>query len=163
MRFIFLFLFIHLFSCNNSSEDKNRTAEVNSDPEHKNYGEMVQTASAINVSEMLEELEIKDSLLITVKGEITSTCKKKGCWMNVKLPNGDEMRVTFKDYGFFVPKEGVEGKTAVFEGYVTQTVVDEETRRHFAKDAGKSEEEINSIVGDEEKLTFVADGVVIYN
>lgn len=143
----YLFLSIILFSCNSSSENKSGSAEIASDVESTNYGETIKADAAKDLSQMINELEGKDSLFITVKGEITSTCKMKGCWMNIELPNGEEMRVTFKDYGFFVPKEGVEGKTAAFEGYVTHSVVDEGTRRHFAKDAGKSEEEINSIVG----------------
>ncbi|MBK6732010.1 MAG: DUF4920 domain-containing protein [Bacteroidetes bacterium] len=40
-----------------------------------------------------------------VKGTVTSVCQNKGCWMKLDLGNGESMRVTFKDYGFFVPKE----------------------------------------------------------
>lgn len=110
---------------------------------------------------MLAQLENKDSIFVTVKGEITSTCRIKGCWMKIALPDGEEMRVSFRDYGFFVPKEGMEGKTAIIEGWVTKSTMDEAARRHFAKDAGKSEEEILAIKGDVEEVTFVADGVRI--
>ena len=39
----------------------------------------------------------------------------KDGWMTLDGEEGD-VRVTFKDYGFFVPTEGQEGKTAIVEG-----------------------------------------------
>ena len=54
-------------------------------------------------------ISLKPSLTrIKVKGEIISTCPMKGCWMNMLVAN-DTVLVRFKDYGFFVPKQGVEG------------------------------------------------------
>ena len=32
--------------------------------------------------------------------------QKKGCWMQVQVET-DTIQVTFKDYGFFVPKTGL--------------------------------------------------------
>lgn len=162
MRYFILLPVLIFLSCNNAEKTVAQTTE-DQDVNSSNYGESINETNPASLSEMMTGLEEKDSLFITVKGEITSTCKMKGCWMNIKLPNGEEMRVTFKDYGFFVPKEGMEGKEAIMEGYVTKAVVDEGTRRHFAQDAGKSEEEVNAITGDETKITFVADGVRIYN
>ena len=45
-----------------------------------------------------------------IKGEIIDVYPKKGCWMNVLVETDTEF-VKFKDYAFFVPKQGVEGKT----------------------------------------------------
>ena len=36
--------------------------------------------------------------------------------MDVKVAEGDTMMVRFKDYGFFVPKEGVEDLRTVMHG-----------------------------------------------
>jgi hypothetical protein len=71
------------------------------------------------------------------------------------------MRVTFKDYGFFVPKEGMEGKEVVFEGVAKRKVTDVDMLKHFAEDAGKSQEEIDAITEPKVELTFVANGVII--
>ena len=46
------------------------------------------------------------------------------------------MRVTFKDYGFFVPKKSA-GYIAIVQGEVRKEWVDVETLRHYAEDAGK--------------------------
>ena len=80
--------------------------------------------------------------------------------MKVKLADGNTMRVTFKDYGFFVPKD-ISGKKIIFEGTpeVTTTSVDEQ--RHYAQDAGKSKEEIAKISEPKRELTFVATGVLV--
>ena len=62
------------------------------------------------------------------------------------MPNGEEMRVTFKDYEFFVPKEGMEGNEALIDGIVTRTVTDVDTQKHYAEDAGKSQEVIEATI-----------------
>lgn len=43
---------------------------------------------------------------VLVEGEVKRTCTRKGCWMEVGVSRGTESqacRVTFQDYGFFVP------------------------------------------------------------
>ena len=52
---------------------------------------------------------------IKVNGEVASVCKKKGCWMKMDMGEGNNMRITFKDYGFFVPLD-CDGKVATIEG-----------------------------------------------
>ncbi|NVK84272.1 MAG: DUF4920 domain-containing protein [Cytophagia bacterium] len=126
------------------------------------YGAEISEDGAISVNDMMAQLNGSDSVMVKVKGEITATCSMKGCWMNLVLPNGEDMRVTFKDYGFFVPKEGMEGNVALIEGVVTKTITDVETLKHYAADAGKPEEEILAITEAKEELAFVANGVIIY-
>jgi len=80
--------------------------------------------------------------------------------MTVETGSGQEIRVTFKDYGFFVPKDAA-GQIAVFEGAAKRATIDVATLKHYAEDAGKSKEEIAAITEPETKLTFVASGVKI--
>ena len=98
--------------------------------------------------------------LIKIEGEILSSCPKKGCWMRVETGN-DTLFVKFKDYGFFVPKSGVDGKEVVFKGTAFYDTVSVADQKHYAQDAGKSIEEIEKIVDDQYNLSFVADGVII--
>jgi len=127
-----------------------------------NYGEEISTEGAISTADMLIKLGEADSLVVKIESEILATCTMKGCWMNLVLENGEEMRVTFKDYAFFVPKEGMKGNLAVIEGVVKRTITDMATLKHFAEDAGKSEVEIAGITSDKEEVTFEATGVVIF-
>lgn len=100
----------------------------------------------------------------TWEGKLSTTinecCAKKGCWMKVDLGNGEEMRVTFKDYGFFVPLDAG-GKPAIMEGKAYYDTVSVEMLKHFAEDAQKSQEEIDAITEPELTLAFEATGVLI--
>jgi hypothetical protein len=70
------------------------------------------------------------------------------------------MRVTFKDYGFFVPKD-ISGKTIIAEGLVTEEIIPEEDARHYAEDAGKSKAEVKKIKGNQKQITMVAQSVFL--
>ena len=98
---------------------------------------------------------------IVLEGEITQTCAKKGCWMDVKVSEQDTLMVRFKDYGFFVPKQGVEGLRTVVKGKAKMDTISVEMLRHYAEDAGDSEEEILKIMEPKYVLEFIADGVLI--
>ena len=152
---IFLCIALFAFSCT-AQKEENKAEVVGT------YGEEINDKGVISVSEMVAQLVKSDTVAVKVKGEITATCTMKGCWMNLVLADCEEMRVTFKDYGFFVPKEGMEGNEALIDGVVTRTVTDVETLRHYAKDAGKSQEVIDAITEEKEELAFVANGVIIY-
>ena len=78
----------------------------------------------------------------------------------MELPNGESMRVTFKDYGFFLPTNS-QGFPIVIEGVATLTETDVETLRHYAQDKGSSKEEIEAITAPERKITFEATGALI--
>ena len=97
-----------------------------------------------------------------IKGEIIDVCPKKGCWMNV-LVETDTVFVKFKDYAFFVPKQGVEGKTIYMTGEINNDTISVEMLKHYAEDANKSHSYINSITEPKIKLNMIADGVAIKN
>ena len=73
----------------------------------------------------------------------------------------DTVLVRFKDYGFFVPKSGAEGKSAIVNGNISVDTLSVAQLRHYAEDAGKSIDEILSIVHPETTISFLADGVSI--
>jgi hypothetical protein len=60
-----------------------------------------------------------------------------------------------------VPTKGLEGKEAIMQGTATKEVLDVATLRHYAQDAGKSNEEIEKITEPETSWTFEAVGVLI--
>ena len=82
--------------------------------------------------------------------------------MDLELEDSQTARITFKDYGFFVPTD-IEGKEVFVSGVATISEIDEATRKHYASDAGLSEEEINKISGSEKTYSMVANGVIIPN
>ena len=101
--------------------------------------------------------ETKSGSTVLVVGKVESVCQKKGCW--VMLKEGDaSVRVTMKDYAFFLPKD-ITGKSLVIEGVLEETVVKEKDLRHFAKDEGKSKDEIAKIKGDSTSWSLVASSI----
>lgn len=125
------------------------------------YGDKISADGAMSTADFAKAMSQTDSLATKLDCEIITSCVKKGCWMTVKMPDGQDMMVRFKDYGFFVPTKGLEGKRAVLQGHATKEVVDVATLRHYAEDAGKSKEEIEKITEPEHNLMFLADGVLI--
>jgi hypothetical protein len=95
-----------------------------------------------------------------LEGEIISTCPKKGCWIEMKIDDKDVF-VKFKDYGFFVPKSGMEGKKAIIQGLASIDTVSIKDLKHYAEDARKSKSEIEKIISPEIKISFLAEGVII--
>ena len=124
------------------------------------YGEELTDAKAVKATNPEKTMADKQAMKMKLKGEIAEVCQEKGCWMTVATGDGQTIRVTFKDYGFFVPKDAA-GKKTVIEGEAKMETVDVATLKHYAEDAGKSAEEIAAITGPETKLTFVASGVEI--
>ena len=152
MKNIFLVLFITpLISLSQSNK---LTESLNF------YGEKISTDNVIDYDTFIENSKIVSKSKI--EGTILSSCPKKGCWMQVKI-DSDTIQVTFKDYGFFVPKTGLKNKKTILEGYPKQDTISIKMLKHFAEDAGKSQKEIDKITKPEYKISFIADGVIIKN
>ena len=80
--------------------------------------------------------------------------------MKLDLGNGESAFVKFKDYGFFVPLNADGSETIVYgKAFVDEVSVDE--LKHYAKDGGKSQAEINKIKKPEVTYAFMANGVYI--
>lgn len=124
------------------------------------HGKKITETGAIPATQLASKMGDKAEMPAKIEGKVESVCKVKGCWMKVKTGDGQTMRVTFKDYGFFVPKDIV-GKTVVVEGTAETSTTPVADLRHYAEDAGKSKAEIEKITEPEKALTFVADGVIV--
>ncbi|MBT32313.1 MAG: DUF4920 domain-containing protein [Thalassobius sp.] len=140
------------FSCSKQSE---------SEQQHTVFGEQVDISSVVELTSLETKVMSEDSVAdVVVTGKVSDVCKAKGCWMTITKPDGDQMRVTFKDYALFMPKDIV-GKEVVIHGVASKKEVSVADLQHYAKDAGKSEEEIAAITDPENTLAFEADGVLI--
>lgn len=110
----------------------------------------------LTVSELLASPEAFDGRSVTVTGTIQEVCLAKGCWMT--LADGQrEMRVTFLDYGFFVPLDSA-GATVRAEGRFEIRAVPADEAKHYLEDAGRHAEAA-AITGPVPSYTFVASGV----
>ncbi|WP_373493926.1 DUF4920 domain-containing protein [Aquiflexum sp.] len=150
---------ILLWSCQSQSTEKTNEG-VDGDTPTGYFGEEINDSGVVSLTQLVSELQVNDEFEGKVVGEIKEVCAKKGCWMTIDLPNGQTMRVTFKDYGFFVPLNS-QGYPVVIEGVASRKVTDVATLKHYAEDAGKTKEEIEAITEPKQEYAFEAIGVII--
>lgn len=127
------------------------------------FGEKFEAKKVLSNKEMLKKykaLKKGDSITVTFKSNIKEVCKKKGCWMKMDLTENNDSFIRFKDYGFFVPLNA-DNSEAIITGIAYIDVVTVEELKHYAKDAGKSQAEINKITKPEITYAFKATGVLI--
>ncbi|MBC9796206.1 DUF4920 domain-containing protein [Sinomicrobium weinanense] len=105
------------------------------------------------------QLEKGDTIPVKFTSRIIEVCPKKGCWMKVELTDGRQAMVRFKDYGFFVPTDA--SGEVVMEGKAYVEKMPVKDLKHYAEDAGKSEEEIAQITEPEITYAVEAHGVLI--
>ena len=160
---ILLVLILVIVSC----KDKNSTS-VKADTaaetvKYSSYGDEIQSVGAISHLEMWKNyngLVVSDTLSSKFTATVTEVCQAKGCWMKLKLEDGQEAMVRFKDYGFFMPKDIV-GKEVVVNGRAFIEEQSVEDQKHFAEDAGESEAQLALITEPKKTYSFEANGVLI--
>ncbi|SKB71028.1 DUF4920 domain-containing protein [Daejeonella lutea] len=126
------------------------------------YGDSVKENNVIELAALTTAMKGEEKKDLKIRGKVEEVCQKKGCWMVMKLGNGEDMRITFKDYKFFVPKD-LAGKEVVMEGYAYLDTTSVKQLQHYAKDGGKSDAEIAAIVSPKTELAFEAKGVAVMN
>lgn len=127
------------------------------------FGKKIDASNAISgvvMSEEYAKLSASDTLSAKFSAKVLDVCQAKGCWMRLELNNGEEAMVKFKDYGFFVPKDII-GREVVINGNAFVNVMGIEEQKHYAKDGGKSDEEITKITEPKMTYGFLADGVLL--
>ena len=113
----------------------------------------------MSLSKALTTFEKIKGRNITLEGTVEKVCAKKGCWMTLKN-NKETIRVTFKDYGFFVPVK-FQNKSIIAQGKLYQKVEEAELRQHYLEDEGASKEQIKKANKSVLTYHFVADGVML--
>jgi hypothetical protein len=160
---IIIVIFLLLGSCKEQNAQTKTEEKVAIVEEIEVFGESFLADNAMKEAEMahaFDNLSETDTLTTAFYGVVTDVCKSKGCWMKVSLGDGQEAMVTFKDYGFFVPKDIV-GKEVVLSGKGFIEKMSVEDQQHFAEDGGASEEEISKIKTVKVTRSFIADGVIL--
>lgn len=150
---------VAMISCKKSEEMKGNDKPVS----YAEFGDKITVDKAISSEELLEKyktMKETDTLEVKVASKIIDVCQKKGCWMNLDLGNDESTFVKFKDYGFFMPLNAA-GSEVIVNGKAFLELTSIEDLKEYAKDAGKSQAAIDSIVAPEKNYAFMADGVLI--
>lgn len=120
------------------------------------FGAPIAEAEPLKAADVLAAPDQFAGKTILVEGNVSEVCQVTGCWITMKGADA-QMRIRFKDYGFFVPKDCA-GRTARIEGVLTMEMTPVEEARHYLEDAGKHEEALK-ITEPVKSLTFMASGV----
>jgi len=160
-RIAFIMLTLICFNAN-AQKPKAKTAVINTN-DYALFGEKFIANNVMNNKQMLKKyktLKKGDSIAVKFQSNINEVCKKKGCWMQMDLTDYKQSFVKFKDYGFFVPLNA-DNSEAIVNGIAFVDVVSVAELKHYAKDGGKSQDEINKITKPEITYSFKATGVYI--
>lgn len=120
------------------------------------YGAPIKGGSPVSLKAAIQQLDAKPKANVLVESKVDAVCVVKGCWMALTDSAGD-VRVTFKDYGFFVPSSVI-GKTVLVEGTIEKVVMSLEDTKHYVKDAGGDP---STVTQPRTEYRIVANGVQV--
>jgi len=155
-------LLIIIISCSDKKEDHFSIKTLQSQ-DYDVYGEQISSEYIYHndiFANTYDALQVGDTIDLSFTSTVNSVCKAKGCWMRLATDDQQEVMVKFKNYGFFVPKD-IEKDTVIVQGSAFVSEISVADQRHFARDAGKTDEEIAAITAPKKTYSFIADGVLI--
>lgn len=129
-------------------------------PSTGSFGEQISKENAINILDIANAVTTDTAYDVKATGTIKEVCQHSGCWVTLDMGNGEDIMVNMKNHTFSVPKDAA-GKQMWVEGIAVRELISVEMLRHYAEDAGKTQEEIDAIVAPEWQYTLDANGVII--
>jgi len=107
--------------------------------------------AALPLSAVLSKPE--DGKKVLVEGVVRRACSQMGCWMELApAEGGPGVRVTFKDYGFFVPTDSAGAKARV-QGTIQVAQLSVAQAEHLRAEGG------SMTAGAQREVRLVATGV----
>ncbi|HMV70361.1 MAG TPA: DUF4920 domain-containing protein, partial [Myxococcota bacterium] len=123
------------------------------------YGGAWSDAQVVPVQTVLDDPGAYAGKALTVEGEISDVCQKRGCWMVVS-DGKRTMRVTMKDHAFGVDMAST-GARAQVQGELVAKAVDPKTVEHYKSEAARPEVIPETAAGDGPSYELVASTVRI--
>ena len=100
-------------------------------------GEKIGKGPSIRLADLQRSPERHDGKTVVVEGTVRRACTRMGCWMELAdSDSGPGVRVTFKDYGFFVPVDSAGAKAKV-AGTVKVTALNDAAVKHYQAEGGR--------------------------
>ncbi len=101
-----------------------------------------ESVQAVELGQILADADDYLGIPLRVEASVSQVCRKKGCFFIARDGNS-VVRVSFKDYGFFVPTD-ISGKRVTLVGEVVARELTSEQADHLAADLGDPEAPIES-------------------
>lgn len=125
----------------------------------KAFGAPISPGPELALSEVLSSPERFRDRAVTVEGQVRAACTRRGCWMELAQSSDPKLpgcRVTFKDYGFFVPTDSA-GAHAKVQGTLGVNTLPAERVAHLESEGGQFPHK--NADGSVDELRLVATGV----
>ena len=90
----------------------------------------------LSLGDLIQEDDKYQGQEVLLATRIAKVCQKKGCFF-VAQEGAATARVSFKDYGFFIPSDSG-GKEVVLLGTFSRQSVSKEQAEHYATDLGET-------------------------
>jgi hypothetical protein len=100
----------------------------------EHYGAPIEAKNPVTLAAAIKQLDKQSNANVLVESKVDKVCVVKGCWLGL-VSEADDIRVTFKDYAFFVPSSLI-GKTVIVEGVLEKVTMTLDETKHYVKDAG---------------------------
>ena len=122
------------------------------------FGENIEKNKIMSKKELISLYDHDSKFDAKFEATVVDVCQMKGCWMRLDLGDNKKVMVSFKDYGFFVPKD-ISGKNVIVSGEAFKKTISIDELKHYASDRGESKDIIASIDKPEIVYSLIANGV----
>jgi hypothetical protein len=110
----------------------------------------------VGLAQLIGTREAPAERQVYARATVAQVCQKKGCFFVAQ--DGEAVaRVTFLDYGFFVPTDSG-GKEVTIVGKLSRKQLTEAQARHFAADLGQDPDKVT---GGRSEYSIVATSVIV--
>lgn len=126
------------------------------------YGAPITPGDKAELAAVLTGPDAHAGKTVIVEGAVRQACTKKGCWMELATaPTGEALgcRVTFKDYGFFVPLDSAGAKARV-QGVIEVRTVPADQVKHLEGEGAQFTNKLPD--GSAKEVRIVATGVEMW-
>lgn len=124
------------------------------------FGEVILAADYVSLDEVIDGFSQESEQEMKISGTLKTVCQSKGCWTIMEASDGRTVRMTFANYGFFLPTDAA-GRAIIAEGLAFKKVSSVAEQRHYLEDNNASESDILAITEPKIEYSFEATGVLL--
>lgn len=155
-----ILLAVSIMACQQTIRQDQTHSEAAAMPGTGIFGAEMTGDGSVPAAELPGLFSGSDTIETKIAGHILASCKYSGCWMDMDMGGQDVVHVTFDEETFTIPLDAA-GKNAVVQGIAYRELIPVETLQDYAREDGKTEEEIAAITEPVWSYDFVATGVII--
>ena len=125
-------------------------------------GEPVPAGDALSADDLVADAGAYAGQTVVVEGTVREVCQQAGCWLTLAAADGQTIRVEVprdetESYVYTFPTD-IDGQTVRLAGMLAVETESVDDLRHYAEDAGASQEELDAITEPKQTMVLTASG-----